>query len=360
MSRRLMRLNNDYRNLSYLCDRCEYIKISALSGNPPEQYNILFKIKGLLKTPERLIFSSSHNLEILLPREYPSSMPLFRFKADSPVFHPNVAPHNHPTMPPFAVCLVDHWTAGQNLLELVIKTAKMLCFQQYNLNSTLNGEASLWVRDNLSMLPLTHTNFDQFFVSAPSDYTPKREGLNSEMDSQTSGPLHEERDGLAAPGQEPVSHSVCRNCGASAKARPISNCINGHMVCTDCMIPCSSCGMNLCVFCEEVNALKDTSPIKCRLCSTGLLAENSELKSVSTRNIAITQGKESISLNSVDEIKAFMEKSGYTCEQTGDTWSVKNPDSSMTVYAYSEDELKQIARNIAAKHSIINLSLFHR
>jgi predicted Zn finger-like uncharacterized protein len=64
----------------------------------------------------------------------------------SPVFHPNIAPH--------AICVGDHWGAGESLQSIVARIGEMLAFQSYNVKSPLNGEAARWVEENKHRLPL--------------------------------------------------------------------------------------------------------------------------------------------------------------------------------------------------------------
>jgi predicted Zn finger-like uncharacterized protein len=64
----------------------------------------------------------------------------------SPVFHPNIAPH--------AICVGDHWGAGESLESLIIRIGEMLAYQSYNVKSPLNGEAARWVEENKHRVPL--------------------------------------------------------------------------------------------------------------------------------------------------------------------------------------------------------------
>ena len=57
--------------------------------------------------------------------------------ADAYLFHPNIAPH--------AICIGDHWSAGEPLVALGIRIGEMIAYQSYNTKSPLNGEAARWV-----------------------------------------------------------------------------------------------------------------------------------------------------------------------------------------------------------------------
>src|SRR5579872_2129886 len=64
----------------------------------------------------------------------------------TPVFHPNIAPH--------AICVGDHWSAGEPIGSIVARIGEMLAYQSYNTKSPLNGEAARWVEQHLEELPL--------------------------------------------------------------------------------------------------------------------------------------------------------------------------------------------------------------
>ena len=64
----------------------------------------------------------------------------------TPVFHPNIAPH--------AICIGDHWSAGESLASMVARIGEMIAYQSYNTKSPLNGEAARWVEQNEAHLPL--------------------------------------------------------------------------------------------------------------------------------------------------------------------------------------------------------------
>ena len=62
------------------------------------------------------------------------------------MFHPNIAPH--------AICVGDHWGAGESLESIIIRIGEMLAYQSYNVKSPLNGEAARWVEENKHRVPL--------------------------------------------------------------------------------------------------------------------------------------------------------------------------------------------------------------
>ena len=52
----------------------------------------------------------------------------------------------------------DHWTAGERLVDLIIRIGQMLAYQDYNIKSPLNGEAAMWADLNPKKLPVDSQN----------------------------------------------------------------------------------------------------------------------------------------------------------------------------------------------------------
>ncbi len=141
---RLRRLQADFEKLSDYVRRHPRLKIIQSEGEPPERYQLEYRIRSLRQVNDELIHAKSHLVEIALPRNYPRVPPQCRML--SPVFHPNIAPH--------AICVGDHWSAGEPLASLVARIGEMLAYQSYNVKSPLNGEAARWVEQHLDELPL--------------------------------------------------------------------------------------------------------------------------------------------------------------------------------------------------------------
>ena len=148
---RLRRLMSDYEAVRRLSRRHPKIQVEGVTGNPPEKYLLVLKVNSLRERGGAIEAADTHRLEITLPGGYPRDAPLFRML--SPVFHPNIAPH--------AVCIGDHWTAGQSLDVLIQRVGEMLAFQSYNTKSPLNGRAAQWVEEHLDRLPIDR---EEFFV----------------------------------------------------------------------------------------------------------------------------------------------------------------------------------------------------
>ncbi len=146
---RLRRLQADYEKLRAFLAQQPRIRLIQAQGTPPERYQLEFQIKGLREVDEQLQTVANHIVEISLPLSYPRLPPQCRML--TPVFHPNIAPH--------AICIGDHWSAGEPLWSMVARIGEMIAYQSYNTKSPLNGEAARWVEANQHQLPLDRTNF---------------------------------------------------------------------------------------------------------------------------------------------------------------------------------------------------------
>ena len=145
---RLRRLQADYEKLREYVRRQPHVRLIQAEGDPPERYQLEYQITGLRQIDDQLLTVASHMVEIVLPRSYPRMPPQCRML--TPVFHPNIAPH--------AICIGDHWSAGEPLWSMVSRIGEMVAYQSYNTKSPLNGEAARWAEENQARLPLDRIN----------------------------------------------------------------------------------------------------------------------------------------------------------------------------------------------------------
>ncbi|MBC8115922.1 MAG: hypothetical protein H7062_16165, partial [Candidatus Saccharimonas sp.] len=141
---RLRRLAADYNQLEDYARRHPRLRLIQFDGDPPERYQIEYRLRSLRQVDGELLNIKSHIVEIVLPRSYPRVPPQCRML--TPVFHPNIAPH--------AICVGDHWSAGESLKSIVVRIGEILAYQSYNVKSPLNGEAARWVEQHEDELPL--------------------------------------------------------------------------------------------------------------------------------------------------------------------------------------------------------------
>lgn len=145
---RLRRLTADFEKLLDYVRLHPRVKLLQSDGDPPERFQLEYRIRSLRQVGSELTHVKSHMVEIVLPRNYPRTPPQCRML--SPVFHPNIAPH--------AICVGDHWSAGESLQSIVIRIGEMLAYQSYNVKSPLNGEAARWVAEHADELPLDNVS----------------------------------------------------------------------------------------------------------------------------------------------------------------------------------------------------------
>lgn len=141
---RIRRLQADYEKVKEYARRHPRLELIQAEGSPPERYQIRYQMIGLRQKDDELFEVDSHLVEISLPRDYPRTPPQCRML--TPIFHPNIAPH--------AICIGDHWSAGEPLSSLIARIGEMITFQSYNTKSPLNGEAAKWTDKNVDQLPL--------------------------------------------------------------------------------------------------------------------------------------------------------------------------------------------------------------
>jgi ubiquitin-protein ligase len=145
---RLRRLQADFQKLQAYVTRHPRVQLIQTDGDPPERYQLQYQIRSLRQKDEGLVEAGTHLVEISLPRNYPRTPPQCRML--TPIFHPNIAPH--------AICIGDHWSAGEPLASIVARIGELIAYQSYNTKSPLNGEAARWTSEHKDELPLDPVN----------------------------------------------------------------------------------------------------------------------------------------------------------------------------------------------------------
>ena len=142
---RVKRLQADYEFVMDAFTDHPFIRLIETEGNPPERYRFAINVKGLTNDDEgSVVPKAQHCVEVFLSLDYPRRPPFCRMMTS--VFHPNINP--------MKICIGDHWSAGQSVVQLVVRIAEMICFQSYNTKSPLNAEAAAWAEKNRDKLPL--------------------------------------------------------------------------------------------------------------------------------------------------------------------------------------------------------------
>jgi ubiquitin-protein ligase len=142
---RVRRLMSDASAMSSAFLDFPLIKVTAGAGDPPETYRIQYSIQSLERGKNgHPVPREQHEMEIQLTSEYPRISPHCRML--TPIFHPNIDPAT--------ICVGDHWTAGEQLPDLVIRIGQMIAYQEYNIRSPLDAEAAMWADLNSQNLPI--------------------------------------------------------------------------------------------------------------------------------------------------------------------------------------------------------------
>jgi ubiquitin-protein ligase len=149
MQARFRRLQADHAQVCAAFAAHPHIRLLQTDGVPPDKYTFAFLVQGLVPVgDDAFVPGSEHRAEFFLPIDYPRRPPFCRMT--TPVFHPNIDPQK--------ICIGDHWSASQSLVEMVLRVAEMICYQSYNLKSPLNAAAAAWAEKNLAQLPLQRTD----------------------------------------------------------------------------------------------------------------------------------------------------------------------------------------------------------
>jgi ubiquitin-protein ligase len=144
-SPRTRRLRNDLAALSELRTESSVFRFST-QGDPPHQYSILFKGKGLWRDRGKIKLLDVHRIEIKLGASYPRTMPEIRWI--TPIYHPNISEIG-------MVCLGGygtHWVPSVQLDELCVMLWDMLRYHNYDVRSPYNRDAALWVANQTAFL----------------------------------------------------------------------------------------------------------------------------------------------------------------------------------------------------------------
>lgn len=144
-SPRLRRLQADFDQMQRAFKSFDLIRLVAAQGDPPELYRLDYEVAGLEAGEENYpVPRDHHRVEIQLPADYPRVAPLCRML--TPVFHPNINPSH--------ICVADHWTAGERLVDLAIRIGEIIAYQAYNIKSPLDAVAARWTDFNAAALPI--------------------------------------------------------------------------------------------------------------------------------------------------------------------------------------------------------------
>jgi ubiquitin-protein ligase len=141
---RVRRLRADAEQIAQTFNGSGPIRLKSAVGDPPATYQLEYFVRGLAPGKgSEPTFRENHLVEIQLTSDYPRLSPHCRML--TPIFHPNIDAQT--------ICVGDHWTAGERLVDLAIRIGEMIAYQAYNIKSPLNGEAAMWADLNHDKIP---------------------------------------------------------------------------------------------------------------------------------------------------------------------------------------------------------------
>lgn len=126
------------------------ISVTPTKGDPPEQYEIVYTLRGFCKTGEgEIVESLNHKVELAIPFGFPHFPPSCKPKCD--IFHPD--------FDPAAICLGDFWRQERSLSDLIIHIGQMINGEFYSTSNAFNEEAAAWYLNNSVKFPLARISW---------------------------------------------------------------------------------------------------------------------------------------------------------------------------------------------------------
>lgn len=138
-------LSTDFEQVQQTLELYPSITIVKTSGEPPDQYEIEYRVRGYVTSPDGSVAVGEHHLiRIDLPFGYPHFAPTV--KPLTPLFHPDIDPD--------AIRIADYWEKNPSLAELIIHIGEMITGSCYNTREPFNPEAGKWYASHRHELPL--------------------------------------------------------------------------------------------------------------------------------------------------------------------------------------------------------------
>ncbi|GAB4333244.1 MAG: hypothetical protein Kow0089_01680 [Desulfobulbaceae bacterium] len=144
MSSGSTKLSDDFEQVKKLLESYPDITLLKTEGDPPEQYDIEYSIKGYKVNPDGSASPENrHQVRITLPFGYPHFPPTAR--PLTPIFHPDIDPD--------AIRIADFWQKNPSLPELIVHIGQMICGNSYTTEEPFNQAAADWFEERKSWLP---------------------------------------------------------------------------------------------------------------------------------------------------------------------------------------------------------------
>lgn len=150
MNPRLRRLRADEVMLRETLAAHPHITVTAGPGNPPTAYTVVYDgVPGvtIAEGSTQPQYSMSHRATVNLVAGYPRDKPYCTI--DTPLFHPNFGPRAGDE-----ICIGDYWSAGQTIVDIIVKIGQMIQYQAFNVRSPLNAVAAKWSAQHPDVVPV--------------------------------------------------------------------------------------------------------------------------------------------------------------------------------------------------------------
>ncbi|MFH0781511.1 MAG: hypothetical protein V2B20_06095 [Pseudomonadota bacterium] len=139
------------------------ISIIPMKGDPPEQYEIIYKISGFNKSgKEDAKLATDHRIELTIPFGFPHFPPSCKPKSD--IYHPD--------FDPAAICLGDFWQQHSQVADLIIFIGKLINGESYSTSNAFNEEAAAWYQSHSDAFPIADIkwgNIDNKTTESPEN-----------------------------------------------------------------------------------------------------------------------------------------------------------------------------------------------
>lgn len=185
----------EHKQLVKFLDLYPSISIVGINGEPPDEYEIAYNLRGYTSTEKGIEVTRNHRIQITLPFGYPHAAPVV--KALTPLFHPAINQND--------ISVEAQWGRKPSLSELILYIAEIITAHIYDVENSVNEEASRWYEAHKKDLPLDTASIvnmeeDGLIGLLEGEFDPAlnlREELSSDLDQYNDAEIDEIRDLLA-------------------------------------------------------------------------------------------------------------------------------------------------------------------
>ena len=132
---RQLRRWSDFEQITDVFSDNEFVRVERVGSRlPPDTYWIEYRVPGLYLDGDQPKYSNIHEVEIMLPPEFPFARP--HVIPMTPIFHPNINDAY--------LCDGDTWDADTSLVAFIAKVGEMIQWRIYDLSDPVDCLASRW------------------------------------------------------------------------------------------------------------------------------------------------------------------------------------------------------------------------